>query len=405
MRTLRTRTATNSRRPHRAKTEDPTVVTFDEHAGLTKDQIQKASALTVIAQNGLRVPFGELIKERKTIVIFIRHFWCASCQDYMYSISRNVNSEALKRAGVDLVIIGNGSPGMIKSYRNIFRTPFPLYTDPTLRLYAALGMTLRTNNPGPDAEKGEYVRHGLIGGIAMVVRNALRVGMPVWERGGDSTQLGGEFVLGPGFNCTYAHRMTTTRSHAPIREVLRAAGYNRAATTPGAGPDGLSLTQDEEEAWMRDRRRSLARMRARREKRRELGTPAEPDVYGPELGYGSDTGSESVSVNGSWASTAEKHQLQVQVAQQREREREREQQRARMKQKRQRRSLQVANPDDHLDHRDHRTHHTGSRTHVPRSEGGRDEWSGGKMMPVDYLNRHGRREDGYDTEDAVTYTR
>ena len=51
-------------------------MTFDEHAGLTKDQVQKAAALTVIAQNGLRVPFGELIKDRKTIVVFIRHVWC-----------------------------------------------------------------------------------------------------------------------------------------------------------------------------------------------------------------------------------------------------------------------------------------------------------------------------------------
>ena len=57
---------------------------------------------------------------------------------------------------------------------------------------------MRTNDPGPDSEKGEYVRHGVIGGIAMVVRNALRVAMPVWERGGDATQLGGEFVIGPG---------------------------------------------------------------------------------------------------------------------------------------------------------------------------------------------------------------
>ena len=81
---------------------------------------------------------------------------------------------------------------------DIFRTPIPMFTDPGLRLYAALGMTYRTNDPGPDVEKGEYIRHGVIGGLAMVVRNALRVGMPVWERGGDSLQLGGEFVLGPG---------------------------------------------------------------------------------------------------------------------------------------------------------------------------------------------------------------
>lgn len=65
-------------------------------------------------------------------------------------------------------------------------------------MYNALGMNLRSTNPGPDHERGEYVKHGIIGGIAMVVRNALRVGMPVWEKGGDVAQLGGEFVLGPG---------------------------------------------------------------------------------------------------------------------------------------------------------------------------------------------------------------
>ena len=50
---------------------------------------------------------------------------CAACQDYMYSISRNVNFEALKRAGVDMVIIGNGSPAMIKSYRSELLPRFP----------------------------------------------------------------------------------------------------------------------------------------------------------------------------------------------------------------------------------------------------------------------------------------
>ena len=137
----------------------------------------------------------------------------------MYSVSRFLDYEGLREAEIDVVIVGNGSHAMIKSYRSefhrrtrimcvcsgadgrgvpdIFRTPIPIYTDPTLRLYAALGMTRRTSDAGPDEAKGEYVRHGPIGGLAMVVRNALRVGMPVWEKGGDSLQLGGEFVLGP----------------------------------------------------------------------------------------------------------------------------------------------------------------------------------------------------------------
>ncbi|KAG8213251.1 hypothetical protein J3R82DRAFT_11723 [Butyriboletus roseoflavus] len=52
--------------------------------------------------------------------------------------------------------------------------------------------------PKSQRKRGGYVRHGSVGGIAMVFKNALRVGMPVWEKGGDFTQLGGEFVLGPG---------------------------------------------------------------------------------------------------------------------------------------------------------------------------------------------------------------
>lgn len=80
----------------------------------------------------------------------------------------------------------------------IFRTPFAVYIDPTHRVYKALGMTLRTSDPGPESEKGGYVRHGSVGGITMVVKNAIKAKMPVWGKAGDAEQLGGEFVLGPG---------------------------------------------------------------------------------------------------------------------------------------------------------------------------------------------------------------
>ncbi|KAI8980037.1 hypothetical protein BD414DRAFT_550640 [Trametes punicea] len=434
-----------ARRHHRRK-EEPSVVTFDEHAGLTRDQVARAASLYVIAQNGIRVQFGELFKERKTIAIFIRHFWCPMGQDYMYSISRNVDYEALKRAGFDFVIIGNGSPGMIKSYRHIFRSPIPMYTDPTLRLYAALGMTLRTNNPGPDSEKGEYIRHGVIGGIAMVVRNALRVCMPVWEKGGDGAQLGGEFVLGPGqvtgicivvsyadlspvsLNCSFAHRMTTTRSHAHILDVLMAAGYHFSIPT---APDGApTLSPEEEEAWMEERRRSLARMRAKREKRREAGPviPFSDDahLYEPELGYDSDSG--SVSVHGSWTSSAEKREIAALVAErQRERERERKRKPAEVKTvdgtvKNSRGSkglrLHVSNPDDHYDHRDrhdrerdrdhereqgrehHHKNHGSTRVHVAHHDIAA-EWNGGTPT-LAYINELGRREDGYETVEEST---
>jgi len=102
---------------------------------------------------------------------------------------------------------------------------------------------------------GSYVRHGAMSGLAMVVAHALRVGMPVWERGGDAAQLGGEFVLGPGYvrslyisclffdpltltrlSCTYAHRMQSTSGHAPIVDVLAAAGVRPVRKHSGGGP-------------------------------------------------------------------------------------------------------------------------------------------------------------------------
>ncbi|ETW83292.1 hypothetical protein HETIRDRAFT_316732, partial [Heterobasidion irregulare TC 32-1] len=229
---------------------------FQGDALPARAQLAAAAALPVIAESGVRIPFGDLWADARTVVLFIRHFWCPLCQDYLFSVAREVEYARLRAAGVRLIIVGCGSYGLIKSYRQIFRMPYPIYTDPSLRLHRALGMTLRaspSNSPStpnfphippppttahstpPSAPsfpfsssdphaKQNYVKHGLMGGFAMVVRHALRVGMPVWERGGDAAQLGGEFVLGPGLTCMYAHRMRTRRGHEPILTVLSAAG-------------------------------------------------------------------------------------------------------------------------------------------------------------------------------------
>lgn len=80
----------------------------------------------------------------------------------------------------------------------IFHTPFAVYTDPTHQVYRKLGMTIRTTSPGHTSHRGAYIRHSTAQGIAMVLFNAVRVMMPVWEKSGNTEQLGGEFVLGPG---------------------------------------------------------------------------------------------------------------------------------------------------------------------------------------------------------------
>lgn len=257
---------------------------FDENALPTKRQLLDAASCCVVAENGIRVPFGDLFRDQKTVVIFIRHFWCPLCQDYMFSIANTVDPQVLKQSGINLVIISNGSYNMIKSYRQIFRTPYAVYTDPSSRIYGILGMTvLKSVEPKAQRRRGSYVRHGRAGGIAMVIANALRVGMPLWEKAGDATQLGGEFVLGPGLTASYAHRMRDRSSHAPIVRVLTAAGvhvYLRSAkpkpvfSSDPASRASLVLEVDEEQ-WMEERRRSLAKIRERKQARR-LGVSVPP---------------------------------------------------------------------------------------------------------------------------------
>ncbi|KAH9954032.1 hypothetical protein BC827DRAFT_1144861 [Russula dissimulans] len=209
---------------------------------LSSAQLTQAARLPIVRENGLRIQFGELWRTQRTVVIFIRHFWCPMCQDYLASVMREVDHAALARSGVRLVVIGCGSYGLIRSYRQIFHLPYELFVDgsPGQMLYRTLRMGRVSSGAHKAHPAGSYVRHGAVSGLAMVVAHALRVGMPVWERGGDASQLGGEFVLGPGLSCTYAHRMQSTAGHAPIVDVLAAAGVRAARRGAGAGPGAVA---------------------------------------------------------------------------------------------------------------------------------------------------------------------
>ncbi|KAF5366652.1 hypothetical protein D9615_010600 [Tricholomella constricta] len=208
----------------------------------TLAQLARAAALPVIAASGLRLPFAALFAARPTVVLFLRHFWCPLCQDYMTCLADASPPEHMfdpRRNRVDLVVISNGAPAFIPKYKQLFGLPFDLYTDPSLAIYDALGMArpFPQDCPvdglqRPTVLDGGYVRHGPVRRIAMVVMRALKAGMPIWEKGGDIHQLGGEFVLGPGLKCTYAHRMQSPKGHAPIRDVLFAAGVHLPVPAP-----------------------------------------------------------------------------------------------------------------------------------------------------------------------------
>lgn len=168
------------------------------------------------------------------------------------------NPDALREANVDLVIISNGSPEVIAAYRKIYKCPFPIFTYPTRSLYRALGMTLRTLDAGPPNEAGNYIIHGPLGGLGMVLKNAVKLPL---TNAGDIKQLGGEFLLGPGPVCHYAHRMHTTKSHAPVRELLERAGVDM---NPIPKDIRHLVDAHEAERWRMERERKMSDARLAR---------------------------------------------------------------------------------------------------------------------------------------------
>lgn len=79
-------------------------------------------------------------------------------------------------------------------------------------------MTRNSMSPG---QKPSYVQHGMTVNTLISLKRPMQ--MP-FKDPGELNGLGGEFVLGPGLECTFAHRMKTTRDHAELPDILKAIG-------------------------------------------------------------------------------------------------------------------------------------------------------------------------------------
>ncbi|CEH18239.1 Uncharacterized conserved protein [Ceraceosorus bombacis] len=130
----------------------------------------------------------------------------------------------LKQAQLGLVVIGQGHWHVTKSYKEVMGVPrwIPMYSDPTRKIYKALGMTLRTNDQGPACTKPDYQTRGNFKGTMVAIKRGV-IDMPL-RPPGDLKLLGGEFILGPGLDCSFTHRMVTVRGHLDLRRVLVQAG-------------------------------------------------------------------------------------------------------------------------------------------------------------------------------------
>ncbi|KAJ3502830.1 hypothetical protein NMY22_g18453 [Coprinellus aureogranulatus] len=217
--------------------------TFDPKAIPTAEELAKVGGLDVLDADGKGVKFGSLFEKEKAVVVFIRHFACGLCHAYVENLVR-VPKESLDAAQARIIVIGCGEAQFINTTRvrngsssscNIHAllcatktetTGFTgdIYADPSRKVFRGLGMIenlkgLPSGEKAPSYLKGRGVLANTLTSIKRTFSAPSLIG-----KQGNISQNGGEFVLGPGNQCTFASRMEHTMQHTSVEDLMRAAG-------------------------------------------------------------------------------------------------------------------------------------------------------------------------------------
>lgn len=176
-------------------------------------------AATLVARDGRRVSFAELVAAGPTLAVFIRHFGCIGCAEQVHVLLPRLGE--LEALGVRVALVGSGPPDHLDAFverHDLADKPAEVLTDPTLVAFAAAGLRRSfwaTWGPSAIVEFLRAFTHGHRPG----------------PTDGDMLQQGGA-VLVDGGRVAWAHRNESLGGHAAPADVVDAALRLRLARSP-----------------------------------------------------------------------------------------------------------------------------------------------------------------------------
>jgi len=94
--------------------------------------------LQLFTENGDKIYASSLWQSQSVVLVFLRHFGCIACRAQISQIMNN--KQQLEKNGAKIIFIGNGSPSMIKIFKEDLKIPNALiFTDPSLEIFDACG--------------------------------------------------------------------------------------------------------------------------------------------------------------------------------------------------------------------------------------------------------------------------
>lgn len=143
-----------------------------------------------------------------------------ACQAYIQALTQEINMQTYFTMSIptSIVIIGCGTPELIRQYKARTQCPFPIFADPSRRIFKHLGMSLSLNI---GFKRPEYFKS--TNETAWLFKQFKEMsntpGKKKW-RSGNWLQVGGEFLFEDG-QVVWCHRMKSYRDHAEIDTLKR----------------------------------------------------------------------------------------------------------------------------------------------------------------------------------------
>ncbi|XP_070231391.1 peroxiredoxin-like 2C isoform X3 [Bos mutus] len=167
--------------------------------------------LPVLDASGRPVLFGELFRERRAIVVFVRHFLCYICKEYVEDLAK-IPKSFLQEANVTLIVIGQSSYHHIEAFCKLTGYSHEIYVDPEREIYKRLGMKRGEEiaSSGDPAQQGGTLILGPVEKAMAPHSSTLAWKIPRMEE--------------PGNNIHFIHHDRNRLDHKPINSVLQLVG-------------------------------------------------------------------------------------------------------------------------------------------------------------------------------------
>ena len=171
-----------------------------------------AGDLTVRRPDGEAVRLGSVWAERPVVLALMRHFGCIFCKEQVAELRQIVDD--IHAEGAELVIVGSGSPQMAGFFAEDYAITTPVLTDPQREVYRILEVRRPPRLSLADPRVVLPALRALLRGHRQVFGAESELG--------DTSQLGGVFIVRPGGEVAWAHRSAFAGDRPSNTQVLAA---------------------------------------------------------------------------------------------------------------------------------------------------------------------------------------